>query len=126
VKLDHLTIAVRSMTESGPYYEALLPLVGMRQQSPMIWTDDDGFFIQFIEAKPGTCDYERYGPGLNHAGFGTASLEDVVRVRDGMMQAGFAPPEIQNLGGAQALFMKDPDGLRFEITHYPPGVTVVG
>lgn len=126
MKLDHLTIAVRSMTESSPYYEALLPLVGMRQQSPMIWTDDDGFFIQFIEAKPGTRDYERYGPGLNHAGFGAASLEDVVRVRDGMMQAGFAPPEIQNLGGAQALFMKDPDGLRFEITHYPPGVTVVG
>jgi lactoylglutathione lyase len=24
-----------------------------------------------------------------------------------------------------ALFMQDPDGIRFEITHYPPGMPVV-
>jgi lactoylglutathione lyase len=126
LKIDHLTIAVRSLAESGPYYAALLPLIGMRQQSPLIWSDGDGFYIQFIEAKPGTRDYERYGPGLNHVGFGAASPDDVLRVRDGMARAGFAPPQVQDLGGAQALFMKDPDGLRFEITYYPPGAKVVG
>jgi len=27
--------------------------------------------------------------------------------------------------GLVALFMKDPDGIRFEISHYPPGMSVV-
>jgi lactoylglutathione lyase len=34
-------------------------------------------------------------------------------------------PRIQQLSGATALFMQDPDGIRFEITHYPPGMPVV-
>lgn len=42
-----------------------------------------------------------------------------------MKSAGFEVPEIQNLQGASALFMKDPDGIRFEITYYPPGVSIV-
>ena len=41
------------------------------------------------------------------------------------MLQGFEVPEIQNLQGASALFMKDPDGIRFEITYYPPGVSIV-
>jgi len=42
-----------------------------------------------------------------------------------MGNAGFDVPEVQNLGGAIALFMKDPDGIRFEITYYPPGMAVI-
>jgi len=42
-----------------------------------------------------------------------------------MEDSGFAVPDIQQLGGATALFMKDPDGIRFEVTYYPPGVSVV-
>jgi hypothetical protein len=46
-------------------------------------------------------------------------------VRERMADAGFPIPEIQHLGGATALFMKDPDGIRFEITNYPPGADTV-
>ena len=42
-----------------------------------------------------------------------------------MADVGFAVPEIQHLRDATALFMKDPDGIRFEITHYPPGAEAV-
>jgi hypothetical protein len=42
-----------------------------------------------------------------------------------MAAAGFDVPTIQDLGGAKALFLKDPDGLRFELTWYPPGSSVV-
>ena len=60
------------------------------------------------------------------AGVAGGSLKRaVVRIRDAMREAGFPAPEIQDLGGATALFMKDPDGLRVEITHYPPGIAVV-
>lgn len=49
----------------------------------------------------------------------------MLAVRDGMRARGFEAPEVQHLGGAVALFMKDPDGLRFEITAYSPGSTPV-
>ena len=49
----------------------------------------------------------------------------VESIQSKMKETGFAVPEIQSLRGATALFMKDPDGIRFEITHYPAGVSVV-
>jgi catechol 2,3-dioxygenase-like lactoylglutathione lyase family enzyme len=126
LRLDHVTLAVTSLERSGPYYDVLLPLLGFRKESELIWTDGQGFFFQFLEARPDTRPYERYGAGMNHLGFGAPDPDFVHRVRDAMAKAGFDVPEIQNLRGATALFMKDPDGVRFEITHYPPGTPVVG
>lgn len=125
LKLDHVTLLVSSLAGSMPYYDALLPLLGFTKRREQVWTDGAGFYIQFLQAKSGTRPYERYGAGLNHLGFGAPDPEAVVRIRDAMREAGFPAPEIQDLGGATALFMKDPDGLRVEITHYPPGVAVV-
>lgn len=125
MKVDHITLLVRSFERSMPYYDALFPLLGFSKQRERIWTDGEGFFIQFGEARDETRPYERYGAGMNHIGFGAPSPEAVERIREKMKAAGFDVPAIQNLGGAVALFMKDPDGLRFEITYYPEGVNVV-
>ncbi|MDO9223671.1 MAG: VOC family protein [Caulobacter sp.] len=89
------------------------------------WSTPDGFFLQILQADVGTADYARRGPGLNHVGFGAPDEEAVRRIQATMRAAGFEAPEIQDLGGARALFMKDPDGIRFEVTYYPPGVSVV-
>ena len=126
IRIDHITLAVSSLERSGPYYDALLPLLGFHKESELIWTDGRGFFFQFLQARPDTRPYERYGAGMNHLGFGAPDPETVHRVRASMAEAGFDVPEIQNLRGATALFIKDPDGVRFEITHYPPGTPVVG
>ena len=126
MKPDHVTILVGSIDRSMPYYDALLPILGFEKSKPHIWTDGDGFFLQFLEAHADTAPYERYGAGMNHIGFGAPSSEAVEDVRRKMAEAGFDVPEIQRMKGATALFMKDPDGIRFEITHYPPGVAVVG
>ena len=124
--MDHITILVTSLTASMPYYDKLLPLLGYRKLRNHVWTDaDERFYFQFHEAREDSRPYERYGAGMNHLGFGAPSPQAVLAIRDEMQQAGFAVPEIQNLGGATALFMKDPDGIRFEITHYPPGKSVV-
>lgn len=125
MKLDHVTILVSSLEQSMPYYDALLPLIGLRKNRDHVWTDGDGFFFQFMAAKPGTRPYERYGSGMNHLGFGAESAEQVFSIQKAMREAGFEAPEIQNLDGATALFMKDPDGIRFEVSHYPPGVSAV-
>lgn len=125
MKLDHISLLVSSLERSMPYYRHLLPLLGFSKQHDHVWTDRQGFFLQFREAKPETRPYERYGAGMNHLGFGAASPGQVHAIRDAMQAAGFPVPEIQNLNGAVALFMKDPDGVRFEVTYYPPGVPVV-
>ncbi len=124
-KLDHMTLTVTSLAISMPYYDALLPLIGMQQLRPQVWTDQQGFFIQFQQAARDTRPYERYGAGLNHIGFSASSVADVEAIRESMQAAGFPVPDIQNLGGVSALFMRDPDGIRFEISHYPPGTSVV-
>lgn len=108
-----------------PYYEKLLPLVGMSKLRNYVWTDGNGFYFQFRQANPETKNYERYGAGMNHLGFGAESPDQVFKIREAMQEAGFPVPEVQYLGGATALFMKDPDGIRFEITYYEPGQSVV-
>lgn len=125
MKLDHVTILASSLEQSMPYYDTLLPLLGFRKLRKHVWTDDEGFYFQFQQAKSDASAYERFGAGMNHLGFGAESAEHVAAIRDAMSNEGFEVPEIQNLGGAIALFMKDPDGIRFEVTYYPPGMSVV-
>lgn len=125
LKVDHVTILVQSVENSMPYYTKLLELIGFTKLRDFVWTDNKGFFLQFNQAKKGTSEYERYGAGMNHIGFSAPSPEFVVDVQSKMKKEGFHVPEIQNFDGVKALFMKDPDGIRFEITYYPPGVSVV-
>lgn len=125
MKMDHITLLVSSLERSMPYYAQLLPLLGFTKKKDHVWTDGNGFFFQFQQAKSGTSPYERYGAGMNHLGFGVATPDQVLAIRDAMSSAGFEVPNVQNLGGAIALFMKDPDGIRFEVTYYPPGMAVV-
>lgn len=125
MKLDHVTLLVSSLERSMPYYDRLLPLLGFRKQKDHVWTDGAGLYFQFLAANADTRPYERYGAGMNHLGFTAESPQQVAAVRAAMQEAGFPVPEMQQLGGATALFMKDPDGIRFEVTHYPPGAPPV-
>ena len=124
MKLDHVTILVSTLERSMPFYDRLLSLLGFQKLRDHVWTDGAGLYLQFQQAAAGSQPYERYGAGMNHLGFGAASREQVTELRAAMQAAGFEVPDIQYLGGATALFMKDPDGIRFEVTHYPPGVNV--
>lgn len=121
---DHLTVMVSSLDESMAFYDALLPLLGFRKRKDHVWSNGT-FFLQFMQAREGTRPYERYGAGMNHIGFTAPDPATVAGVRQAMQDAGFDVPEIQQLKGATALFMKDPDGMRFEISHYPPGMPPV-
>ena len=115
--IDHATILVRSLALSLPYYRALLPLLGYRESAEGSWTGK-GFTLQLGEAKAGSRPYDRHGPGLNHLGFALPTREAVAAVGERMASLGFEVPPIQAFGRSSALFMKDPDGLRFEITHH--------
>ena len=125
LKVDHVTILVKSLTDSMPYYTKLLEFIGFSQLRDFVWTDNNGFFLQFNQAKEGSREYDRYGAGMNHIGFSAPSAEFVIDLQTKMKASGFDVPEIQDFDGVKALFMKDADGIRFEITYYPPGMAVV-
>lgn len=119
--VDHIAIRVSSLADSAPYYAALLPLLGFAREGEAAWRNRDGLLLHFSEADEGTRPYERFGPGMNHLGFSVPSAASVTLVRDSMAAAGFPVPDIQTFAGVTALFMKDPDGIRFEVTHEPAG-----
>jgi lactoylglutathione lyase len=119
---DHMVLLVSSLEASLPYYGALLPLLGFERLKDRYWRSPHGFIIQFAEANLDARPYERYGAGMNHLGFAVESAAAVETVRTAMIAAGFAAPEIQDLDGVTALFMKDPDGIRFEISYFPPEI----
>lgn len=123
---DHLVLMASDLSRSGPYYEALLPLLGFVPLKENYWRSPFGFIIQLHEARKGTSAYERYGAGMNHLGFSVESAEEVLAVRKAMAEKGFVVPDVQNLDGVTALFMKDPDGIRFEISCFPPEINLNG
>ncbi|MEZ4451353.1 MAG: VOC family protein [Nannocystaceae bacterium] len=125
MKIDHLTLLVSSLEKSLPYYARLLALLGFERRGEGVWSDGEGFSLQILEARPGTAPYARYGAGMNHLGFAAGSPAEVRAIRAAMIDAGFVAPAPQELDGALALFMGDPDGIRFEITYTPPGASVV-
>jgi lactoylglutathione lyase len=121
MKIDHMSFMVSSLEQSMRYYDALLPLLGFAKKRDHVWFNSSGQFLQFREATPGSRPYERYGAGMNHIGFSAENPAQVYAIRESMLAAGFSVPEIQNLSGVTALFMKDPDGIRFEVSSYPAG-----
>ena len=116
--VDHAAIRVSSLARSMPYYRALLPLLGFTETPDGLWRNAGGFSLKFDEADPAGRPYDRHGAGLNHLGFAAAGREALLAVAGGMAAAGFEVPDIQAFGEAAALFMKDPDGLRFEVSFH--------
>jgi catechol 2,3-dioxygenase-like lactoylglutathione lyase family enzyme len=125
MQLDHLTIVSRDLEEGAAFYDLLLPLLGFEKRKRGIWKNASGLFLQFREAEAGTRDYERYGPGLNHFGFAAPDRAAVDTVHAAITGAGYEARLQEFPDGTYALFIPDPDGLRVEFSHYPPGVPAV-
>ena len=118
MKLDHFVLMVGDLDASLPYYEALLPMLGFEKSRDHVWGNAEGVFIDFKQATEVGEGYRRYGVGLNHLGFTAPTKAAVEEIADRMRAGGFEVPALQRLGNSYALFMKDPDGMRFEITFY--------
>lgn len=118
MKLDHIVLLLGDLDRSLPYYATLLPLLGFTKLRDHVWGSEDGLYLDFKQASEPGHGYRRYGVGLNHLGFTAASVEAIEEIAARMREAGFEVPETQAFGGDVALFMKDRDGIRFEITCY--------
>lgn len=120
VKVDHIVLLAQSLERSLPFYDALLECLGFTKLSQHFWRNQDGFIVQLDEARPDTSAYERYGAGVNHLGLRVETVAEVHAVQHAMRARGFDAPETQDLDGVLALFMKDPDGFRIEVSYFPP------
>lgn len=118
MKLDHIVLMLGDLGASLPYYETLLPLLGFEKSRDHVWGNGEGVHLDLKQAPEPEPGYRRYGVGLNHLGFTAPDRDAVEAVAAAMAAAGFDVPARQSLGGAYALFMKDRDGIRFEIAAY--------
>ena len=118
MKLDHIVLLASDLDTSLPFYEQLLALIGFSKSRDHVFGNADGIYIDLKQAGLAEHAYQRHAPGLNHMGFTAESPERVNEIQSRMRQAGFEVAEIQHLGPDTALFLKDPDGMRIEITHY--------
>ena len=118
MKLDHIVLMLGDLEASLPYYEALLPLIGFTKSRDHVWGNEDGLYLDFKQAPEVGEGYRRYGVGLNHLGFAAPDRAAVDAIAAAMKAAGFEVPATQDFGDAYALFMKDRDGIRFEVSAY--------
>jgi catechol 2,3-dioxygenase-like lactoylglutathione lyase family enzyme len=114
--LDHIVLAVSDLRASVPYYDRLLPLLGFTKTRPHVYVNGQGVAVDVQQAAEPSYAYKRPGVGLNHLAVRARSREEVDTVAREMRESGFDVPEGQTLGSAHALFMRDRDGMRFEIS----------
>ena len=118
MKLDHIVLLLGDLEASLPYYEALLPLLGFARTRNHVWGNEDDLYLDLKQSTEPGEGYRRFGVGLNHLGFTAPDRPSLDAIAAKMREAGFEVPDFQTFGSAVALFMKDRDGIRFEITFY--------
>jgi len=118
VTLDHIVVLVSELERSLPYYETLLPLIGFSKRREHVFGNAEGLSIDIRQAPEPGHAYRRLAPGLNHLGFRARDREALSEVALAMGEAGFEVPRIQAFEDGYALFFKDPDGMRLELSCY--------
>jgi len=118
VKLDHLVVLTSDLERSLPFYQTLLKLLGFTRHREHVFENADGVVIDLQQASEPGYAYRRHAPGLNHMGFTAPDRGTLLRVAEAMGEAGFEVPPIQEFGDGSALFFKDPDGMRLELSCY--------
>ena len=113
--LDHIVLAVASLSASLPYYDALFALLGFEKTRDHVYVNGQGIGIDLKEAASPSYGYKREGVGLNHLAVRATSRGAVDTVAASMRAAGFDVPAAQTIDRSYALFMRDPDGIRIEV-----------
>ncbi len=118
MNFDHAVIMVSDLDASLPWYAAVLGALGFSRTRDHVWLNGAEQAIDLKQAEDVDQAYRRRGVGLNHMAFRADGADEISRVRDEVARAGFEVPEIQRFGADQAIFLKDPDGMRIEVIAY--------
>ena len=143
--IDHIQITVKDMAVAEPFYTKLMPLLGFdrgRKHSAYIeshefhvieWSHELLAFA-ITSPRPSVADesLHRRKPGaLHHLAFAAKSRKEVDRMYEEVKRIGATivtpPKEYPEYvpAGYYALFFKDPEGIKYEIVHYPNNLKTV-
>lgn len=118
MNMDHIVILVTDLEKSLRFYNKLLPMIGFKANDKTVFGNAQGIYFDFRVASEPEHGYHRHGQGLNHIGFTAGSLDEVKQIQQAMEEAGYIMAEIQEFDDGDALFIKDPDGMRIEVSCY--------
>jgi catechol 2,3-dioxygenase-like lactoylglutathione lyase family enzyme len=125
--LNHAVLYVRNATRTVRFYEDVLDFVVLKADPEGKWAfmngpgshndHDIAFFSIGDGAGPPTAGGETVG--LYHLAWEVATIEDLVRLRQRLVEEGALVGEA-NHETHLSLYAKDPDGLEFELTWFVP------
>lgn len=125
--LNHAVLYVRNATRTVRFYEDVLDFVVLKADPEGKWAfmnapgshndHDIAFFSIGDQAAPPTAGGETVG--LYHLAWEVATIEDLVRLRQRLVEAGALVGEA-NHETHLSLYAKDLDGLEFELTWFVP------
>ena len=130
--VHHVDLVVSSIERSLPFYRELLGPLGWHglsevegERGETIWyLGGPGTGVGLREAQSAG-DHDRYRLGVHHVAFEAPSRGVVderaewLRGRGAEIESG--PEEYEYQPGYYAVFFYDPDGLKLEVVHRPPG-----
>ncbi|MFN7571391.1 MAG: VOC family protein [Betaproteobacteria bacterium] len=136
--LSHIEITVGDMRKAIPFYDKFLPLLGYKldQRSEAVLPAHDKHVVSYEHPRLGIAitsprmelaneRVQRRRPGaLHHLAFKVDSRAEVDRLYTQLLEIGavvdIPPREFPEYSpqGYYALFVRDPDGLRYEIVTY--------
>ncbi|MCA9653836.1 MAG: VOC family protein [Myxococcales bacterium] len=119
--LDHIVILATDLEASLRFYERVLgPLGFVRERDHLFGRD--GLYFDLRPASTADEPRSRGRPGVDHLGFVASSREQV----DALYEVGRSlGPEVARRiefdDGDYSVFLRDPDGVRIELTCYAAG-----
>ncbi len=118
MKFDHAVLLASDLAASLPWYATVMTASGFTKTRAHVWVNDAGHAIELRQSPEPEPGYRRQGVGLNHIAFTAPSLAAIEAVANYVRAAGFKVAAIQSFGTERALFLKDRDGMRIELTAY--------
>lgn len=127
IGIDHIYVSVNDLGRSEPFYDTVMGILDFRKSRFAIGGDAhvqyyNRHFGYVLRPARQRNAHNAYAPGLHHLCFRVETAEDVRTLATRLREAGIdaSGPRLhpEYAPDYHATFLRDPDGIRLEITNY--------